>query len=263
MTASGTAASAPSASSAPSAPTRVLLQARYDTRLLLANGEQVLLTVIIPIGVLLGLWWFPSLAPIPDGSDATAIDAALAGALAVAVLASAFASLAIATGFDRRSGSLLLLATTPLSRGELIWARAISTLTIVFAQAILLAVVAGALGWRPTPPALAAIAFLVLGTMSLAACAVLIAGLLRAEATLAFANAIFLLLLVAGGTAIPISSLPAWLGWFASSLPSGALAEGLRWSLVDPIGVPMVPIVILIAWAVVASLLARRTFRWD
>ena len=94
---------------------RILLQAGYDTRLTMANGEQILLTVLIPIGVLLGLTYVPGLVIRVPGTSpsASAIDLALPGALAVAVLSSAFASLAIGTGFDRRSRSLLLLATTP------------------------------------------------------------------------------------------------------------------------------------------------------
>ncbi len=249
----------------PSRARRIRLQAGYDTRLTMANGEQLLLTVVIPIGVLLGLYWFPALALVPSGAatDTPRIDLALPGALTVAVLSSAFASLAIATGFDRRSGSLLLLATTPLSRTDLVWARAISTLTIVAGQVLILLVIAAALGWRPTPPAIAGAAFVVVGALSLAACAIMIAGVARAEATLALANGVFLLLLVAGGTAIPASSLPSWWAPVAQSLPSGALADGLRWSLLELPGLPTWSLLALIMWGAAATLVARRTFRWD
>lgn len=250
---------------APGRTRRISLQAGYDTRLTLANGEQLLLTVVIPIGVLLGLYWFPGLTLLPAGADAASprIDLALPGALTVAILSSSFASVAIATGFDRRSGSLLLLATTPLSRADLVWARALSTLTIVAGQVSVLLVIAAALGWRPTVRSGASAAFVVLGALSLAACAVMIAGVVRAEATLALANGVFLLLLVAGGTAIPASSLPTWWSPIAQSLPSGALADGLRWSMLDLPGVPLWPLVVLLVWGAAATLIARRTFRWD
>lgn len=244
---------------------RIGIQAAFDARLTIANGEQILLTLVIPIGVLLGLYWFPGLALLPADADPTTprIDLALPGALTVAVLSSAFASLAIATGFDRRSGSLLLLATTPLSRADLVWARAVSTLAIVAGQVLVLAVIAGALGWRPSARSATALIMCLVGSLSLAACAVMVAGVLRAEATLALANGVFLVLLVAGGTAIPASSLPSWWAPIAQSLPSGALADGLRWSLLELPGLPIWPVIVLVAWGVLATFIARRTFRWD
>lgn len=250
---------------APSRFRRVLVQAAYDTRLTMANGEQILLTVLIPIGVLLGLTFVPGLVFRPDGvgQEVTAIDLAVPGALAVAVVSSAFASLAIGTGFDRRSRSLLLLATTPLSRVELVWARAVSTVLIVIGQTLVLAIIATIIGWRPGPRDAFLLVFIVIGALSLAACAVMVAGLLRAEATLALANGIFLLLLVAGGTAIPASSLPGWWAPIAAILPSGALADALRWSSLDLSGTPILAIIILLLWGAAASVIARMTFRWD
>lgn len=244
---------------------RIAIQAGYDTRLTMANGEQILLTVLIPVGVLLGLTYIPGLVIRPDdvGADATPIDLAVPGALAVAVVSSAFASLAIATGFDRRSRSLLLLATTPLSRVELVWARALSTMVIVAAQVVVIAVIALFLGWRPDARSGWLVAFAVIGGLSLAACAVMIAGLLRAEATLALANGIFLVLLVAGGTAIPATSLPGWWSMIAQALPSGALAQSLRWSALDLTGFPVASLAVILVWGVAASVIARRTFRWE
>lgn len=244
---------------------RIAIQAGYDTRLTMANGEQILLTVLIPIGVLLALSWVPGLVVRPSGVNESMdpVDLALPGAIVVAVLSSAFASLAIATGFDRRSRSLLLLATTPLSKAELVWARAVSTLVIVAGQVIVIIAIAFILGWRGDSRALWVIAFVILGALSLAACAVMIAGLLRAEATLAVANGIFLVLLVAGGTAIPSSSLPGWWAMLAQSLPSGALAQTLRWSFLDLSGFPFISILVLLFWGAIATFIARLTFRWD
>jgi ABC-2 type transport system permease protein len=244
---------------------RIGIQARYDTRLTMANGEQILLTLLIPVGVLLGLTYVPGLIVRPPGTDPllTPVDLAVPGAVAVAVLSSAFASLAIGTGFDRRSRSLLLLATTPLSRVELVWARALSTVGIVLGQVIVIGVIAAALGWRPDSRWVWLVMLIILGALSLAACAVMTAGLLRAEATLALANGIFLVLLVAGGTAIPVSSLPGWWAAIASALPSGALAEGLRWGALGLDGLPVIPVITLIIWGIIASAIARVTFRWD
>ena len=247
---------------------RILRQAAYDFRLTMANGEQLLLTMLIPIGILFGLVYatgIPVTAGIEDTAAFQRIDFVLPGVLTVAVLSSAFASLAIATGFDRRSGALLLLATTPLSRVDLILARALSTLVIVLAQTMVLCLISLTLGWRPSGMALASLAYVIVGALSLAACAVTVAGLLRAEATLAIANGLFLILLVAGGTALPAASLPDVLAWLARFLPSGALGEGLRTSMLEGAlnTSAWIPLVVLLAWGLVAALVARRTFRWD
>jgi ABC-2 type transport system permease protein len=243
-------------------------QAIFDLRLTLANGEQLLLTVVIPLAVLFGLTFATGIDLGDSSTSLPRVSLALPGVLTVAILSSAFASLAIATGFDRRSGSLLLLATTPLTRADIVWARALATVALVLGQVISLSIVAVGLGWRPTGAVFISLAIIILATFSLAACAVAIAGILRAEATLAVANGIFLILLVAGGTALPATALPAPLALFAQSLPSGALGEALRVSMTD-IGAAgiwpaiVVPVAVLTGWLLVGSLIARKTFKWS
>ncbi len=243
-------------------------QAGFDLRLTLANGEQLLLTVIIPLAVLLGLTFATGIDLGDSGSTLPRVTWALAGVITVAILSSAFASLAIATGFDRRSGSLLLLATTPLSRSDIMWARALATLVLVFGQVLALSIVAAFLGWRPSGAMGVTLAVIILGTFSLAACAIAIAGILRAEATLAVANGAFLVLLVAGGTALPASVLPDPLATIAQALPSGALGDALRITMVETSTAVMwpavlVPLGVLTVWLIVGGVIARRTFRWS
>ena len=90
-----------------------------------------------------------------------------------------------------------------------------------------------------------------------------LAGLLRAEATLAVANGVFLILLVAGGSALPLETLPAPLATLVGWLPSAALGDGLRTTLAGAPGSWPVDLLILALWGVAASLIAGRTFRWD
>jgi ABC-2 type transport system permease protein len=243
-------------------------QSLFDLRLTLANGEQLLLTVIIPLAILIGLTFATGIDLGDSGSSLPRVSLALPGVLTVAMLSSAFASLAIATGFDRRSGSLLLLATTPLTRNDIVWARALATLALVLGQVVALSVVAAVLGWRPAGSGLISLGVIILGTFSLAACAVALAGLLRAEATLAVANGVFLVLLVAGGTALPATALPAPLAVIAQALPSGALGEALRLTMTDTHSTALwpaiaVPVVILVVWLLLGGFIARKTFRWS
>jgi ABC-2 type transport system permease protein len=84
-------------------PRKVLSHALMEFRLLLRNGEQLLLALVIPLGLLLLLGGTGLGDRLPLG-DGPAIDLAVPRVLALAVLSSSFTSLAIATGFERRYG---------------------------------------------------------------------------------------------------------------------------------------------------------------
>ena len=133
--------------------------------------------------------------------------------LALAVLSTAFTSQAIATGFERRYGVLKRLGSTPLSRGGLIGAKTVTVLGVELAQAVILLGVGLALGWQPNTAGPAAAIWVVLlvlaGTAAFSGLGLLLAGTLRAEATLALANLIYLVLLGIGGIIFPLTKYPA------------------------------------------------------
>lgn len=235
-------------------------QARWEARLLLRNGEQLLLTFVIPIGLLLGLS-LTSLMASAYGKDRT--PQALATVLTVSVISAAFTSLAIATGFERRSGALRFLGTTPLTRVELLAGKSLATLVVTALSAVAVCVTALVLGWRPESSSAWAVAVLLLGTASFAAWGVGLAGLFRAEAVLAIANGLFLLLILFGGVVVPPISLPGPLAALAPWLPSGALADALSRVLV--LGQPpaLSSMLVLVAWLGAGTTLAARTFRWS
>ena len=104
--------------------------------------------------------------------------------------------------------------------------------------------------------------FLLAGTWAFVALALLLAGAVRAEGVLAIANLAWILFLVLGGVILPRSELPAGLSHVAAALPSSALADGLRAALVDG-RLDGIRLLLLLGWAVVATLLAKRTFRWS
>lgn len=244
---------------------RIMAQGLADVRGTLRNGEQLLLTLVIPLALLVGLTLFDV---VPTAAGQSTINVVAPSVIALAVMSTAFTSLAIATGFDRRSGALKLLGTTPLTRSELVSARALSVVLIEVVQLVLITAVALLLGWSPAGSAIAALALVVLGTAAFAAWGVALAGLLRAEATLAVANGIYLILLLAGGVVVPQSVYPAPLAAVVSLLPSGALAGGLRQALestaVNPgVSWPVAAMAVLAVWAVVGYVVAARTFKWE
>ena len=243
-----------------SAPRRALAHARWEARLLLRNGEQVLLTLVIPVGIMLGLT-LTDVFVQSDGDDRVA--RALATVLAVSVISAAFTSLAIATAFERRSGALRFLGTTPLTRTELLSGKALATLLMTALSAGAACATALAVGWRPVAGSAWAVPVVVVGTATFAAWGMALAGLLRAEAVLAVANGVFLFLLMFGGVVIPAASLPGPLAVLAPWLPSGALVEALSAAVVDGSAPTWTSIGILLVWAAVGTGLAARTFRWS
>lgn len=243
-----------------SATQRTVAQAGWEARLLMRNGEQLLLTVVIPVGILLALT-LTDLVATATGPDR--LPTALATVLSVSVLSGCFTSLAIATAFERRSGALRFLGTTPLTRTELLVGKLLATAAVTAISVIVVTVLAVVLGWRPTVGSAWAVPELVLGAAVFAAWGFALAGLLRAEAVLAVANGIFLLLLMFGGIVVPASSLPGALGTVVAWLPSGALASSLADTLVSGAAPGLQAVVVLLAWFAAGTVIARRTFRWS
>ncbi|MEV6826909.1 ABC transporter permease [Amycolatopsis sp. NPDC051102] len=232
--------------------------ARVEASLTLRHGEQVLLTLLIPLALLIGLSLLDILPASQLGSTAK-VDWITPRILALAVMSSAFTGQAIALGFDRRYGVLKRLSATALPRWLLVAGRLIAALVVVVLQSVILGIVAAFLGWSPSASGLlSAVLLLVLGTLAFGALGVLLGGALRAEAVLALANIVWFVLLLAGGILLAPSALPAGLAHVVELLPSGALAEGMRSALVDGAFAPG-PMAVLAAWAVVAGAVASRT----
>lgn len=245
--------------SAPATPgRRWLAQTRFETATILGHGEQLLVALVLPVLALVGL----ALTDVPDLGDGRRIDVATAGVLALAVVSTAFTGQAIATGFDRRQGVLRLLGVSPLGREGLIAGKLGAVGFVIVVQLVVLGAVAAVLGWRPNPsgllPALVTVA---LGGAAFLALAMLLAGTVRAEAVLALANLVWVLLLGLG-ILLPTERLPDGIRSVAGALPSGALGDGMRVSLVEG-GWPLGPWLVLTVWALVAGLAAARWFRWS
>ncbi|MFJ3445097.1 ABC transporter permease [Streptomyces sp. NPDC086081] len=256
MTATGTYTPKPGAAPLPR---MIAAQALLETRMLLRNGEQLLLTVVIPT-LLLVLF---STVDIVDTGSGEAVDFLAPGILALAVMSTAFTGQAIATGFERRYGVLKRLASSPLPRWGLMTAKTLSVLVTEVLQVILLTVIAFSLGWSPRGNPVAVLLLLVLGTAAFSGLGLLMAGTLKAEATLAAANLVFLLLLVGGGVVVPLDKFPEGAQDVLGLLPIAALSDGLRDVLQHGAGTPWGDLGILAVWAVAALAAAGALFRWE
>lgn len=241
---------------------QVRAQAGMEMRLMLRNGEQLLVAIVIPVMALVG----GVLAARRGGIDleGRGVDELTPGVLALAVMSTAFTSLAIATGFERRYGLIKRLGASPLPRSGLLLGKWGGLLVVQVIQVLVIAAVALGLGWNPGG-GVAGVAYAlvagVTGAAAFAALGLLLAGTVRAEATLAIANLVYLLLLVGGAVVLPRSSYGAF-GEVMGILPSAALGDAMRSALIDG-HFALVPVLVLLGWAAVGAAAVSRYFRWE
>ncbi len=236
-------------------PRMVAAQMAMELRLTLRRGESLLLTLAIPLGLLA----FFGTVDVVDAPVAFLVP----GILALAVMSTAMTGLAIATGFERQYGVLKRLGATPLPRSGLLLAKTLSVLAVEALQAVLVVAVGLLLGWSPggTRAVVLAVGFVALGTAAFAGLGLLMAGRLRAEATLAAANLVYVVLLIGGAVVAPPSAYGG-AGWVLEHLPSGALGSGLREALIAG-NTPWLHIGVLVFWAALGTMLTARTFKWE
>jgi ABC-2 type transport system permease protein len=266
--ATGPAAPAPHAGAAPWLRT-VLAQTGMELKLLVRSGESLLVTFGIPLGILL---FFSVVDVLPTG-EGDPVEFLVPGVLAISVMSTAFVAQAIQTAFERKYGVLKRLGGTPLTRSRFLVAKSLAVLTLVAVQtALVLAIARFGLGWSPAAGAGGAattdvalvVGAMLLGTAAFTALGLLLAGALRAEATLALTNALYLLLLLVSGLTIDLDSLPGPLARASTFLPSGALGVLLRDGLTpEEVALRGLAGAVLALWTVAAVALAARTFRWE
>ncbi|HUX87439.1 MAG TPA: ABC transporter permease [Chloroflexota bacterium] len=244
----------------PSSSRAVAAQTQMELTLTMRRGENVLVTVIIPVVLLV---FFASLNVIPAGNG-SGLNFLVPGILALAIISTGMVNLGIATAYERYYGVLKRLGGSPLPRWGLLVAKALAVLALEIFQILLLYVVAHfGYGWQPHLQVPLAVAAVILGTIAFSALGLAMAGALRAEATLAIANGLYLLFLLLGDIVLPLDHLPALLRPIASVLPATVLSDTLRAAVVPGASASSFSFIALVAWAVVASVLAIRTFRWE
>ncbi len=231
-------------------------QTTAELTLLLRNGEQVLLTMIIPLALLVGL----SLVPVVSVTGRR-VDFFVPGILALAVMSTAFTGQAIATGFDRQYGVLKRLGATPLPRSTLLQAKTLAVLGVEVLQVSLICLVGFALGWHPHGDLPEMVLLLAAGTAAFTGLGYLVGGTLPGLTALAVANLLWFALLALGGVVFPLREYGGG-EQVLQFLPSAALSDGLRELFQH--GVLVVhDVVTLVLWAVVGLALAARWFRWE
>ena len=243
------------------APRRRMLgaQTAMEFRLLLRNGEQVALNFVIPLLLL----FFFNLPLLYSLGVPRRIDFVVPSIIALAVMSAAFTGLAIGTGFERKYAVLKRLGATALPRSVLVSGKTLAVLLLELVQVALICAFGFALAWHPRGDPALVVLLVVLGTLAFGGLGLLLAGTVRAEVTLAAANLIWLVLLFAGGIAIPLSKYPGGVADVLQYLPSAALSDGLHQVLQSGRAVPLHDVLTLLVWCAVALPAAARWFRWE
>jgi ABC-2 type transport system permease protein len=239
-----------------SVPRMLGAQFGLELKLLLRNGEQLLLTMFIPITLLVGLTLLPlgSFGPNRAATFTPAI-------MALAVVSTAFTGQAIAVAFDRRYGALKRLGATALPVWGIIVGKSLAVVSVVFLQSIILGAIGFALGWRPSLAGLVLGAVVIaLGTAGFAALGLLLGGTLKAEVVLALANLLWFVFAGLGALTVGGGMVPHGVEWVARLTPSGALTEALSQAMT--LSVDWFGLAVLVVWGGVAALGALRWFRF-
>lgn len=236
-----------------------LAQLRVELALSLRNGEQLLVNLLIPLGLLV----FFSKVKVLATDASEPVDFLAPAVLALAVMSSSLVSLGIGTGFERHYGVLKRLGATPLGRPRWVLAKFGAVLVIEAGQFAVLIATALLLGWSPGGNWAAAIAAAVLGTAAFGGLALLLAGTLGGLTNLAVCNGLYLALMVTGGMVVPFEDMPGPLRAVATAFPAAPLADLMIGALRAGTDVHGVSWVVLGAWALVMPLLAAWRFRWD
>lgn len=233
-------------------------QLRQELTVMIRNGEQLLLLVVIPVALLV---FFSQTDFLPTGNE-NKIDFLLPGILSLAVISTAMVSLGIATGFERSYGVLRRLGTTPLGTRRLVAAKISAICIIEIAQLVILTVVGLLLGWNPSRiNLLQVLVFIILGTACFAGIGLTLAGRLRAEMNLAAQNGLYLVFLLLGGIFVASDELPSTLSKVSSFSPSSLFSGLLRDSFNNT--VVLADAVALSCWAIATCTIAVVSFRWS
>lgn len=240
-------------------------QLAMELRLTVRRGENLVVTLGIPLLLLVFLADVDVIGSATG--QASRLDQLVPGILCLALISTGLVSLGIATAFERGNGTLKRLASSPLPRWALVAAKTGAVLATVVAQVVVLGAVGTLLGWAPPGGPLVALLsaspWLALGTVCSAFGGLLLAGLLRPEATLALANALYLLILLLGGVIVPLAQLPDPVATFAGALPPALMADLVRGALTPGAAAGPWEWLALAGWTVALLVATLATFRTE
>ena len=239
--------------------TSFLAQFKVELLLMLRQGENLLVILVLPILLLV---LFTSARIFPAGS-VHPVEFLVPGILTVALMSTGMVTLGISTAYQRYYRVLKRLGGSPLPRSALAAAKAAAVLVVEVVQVVLLLAIANfGLGWSTHGSIGLAVVVLLVGAVGFAGIGLALAGAVRAELTLGGANGLYLLFLILGGVVLPVSHLPSFVQPLANLLPATALSSSLR-AVLEGAAPAAGNLALLGGWTAAALLAAGLWFRWE
>lgn len=241
----------------------LLTLTRVESALLAREPAAVLFTLLLPL-VLLVLNGSAGNAPNPVFGGAGTVDVLMAGYLVYVMATSAIMGLAETLADYRDKGILRRMRITPLRPWQILGSHALTHLAMCGVGAVLLVGV-GAVAYGLNPPQLwtATILAVLVSAVSLISLGFLLGALLPSvRTTQAVAAAFYFPAIFVSGALFPREVLPVFAQRIGDVLPMTyavrAIREGWTLGTVDGVG-----LLVLAGTALVATLVALRTFRWE
>ncbi|AZA09223.1 ABC transporter permease [Corynebacterium pseudopelargi] len=226
-------------------------QGVMEAKLFMRHGEQLLLSFIIPLAGLVGLYFFPVAN--------TEMDNVVPTILAMAAMSSGFTGQAISLAFDRRYGALKRTGASGVPAWTIVLGKIIGVLAVSFVQLLLLGSTAMFLGWHPDGIGIVfGLILFFFGVATFTTFGLLMGGSLSSELVLGFANLLWFALVGVASIAM-ISPTPPSMG--LELVPSVALADGLRTAFSGSMPGPQ--LVILAGYCAIGGLGASRWFKFN
>ncbi|RCG30071.1 ABC transporter permease [Sphaerisporangium album] len=240
---------------------------RTETRLYLREPLTAFFTLLLPLGLLLILGSaIPGFRdPDPNLGGERVVDTQLPVMMIVlSIMVSAFSIIPSVLAVYRERGVLRRMSVTPVSPGALLLTQLVINLVTTVVAALLM-IMCGSLvfGTRmPTQLPVFALAF-VLGVCGLFALGLCLAAVVpNSRVAGGLGSVVMFPLMFLAGMWVPRELMPEILREIGDFTPTGAFGQALRdaWAGTTP---ETLHLAVLAAWAVAATLLAARTFRWE
>jgi ABC-2 type transport system permease protein len=238
---------------------------RVEAKLFLREPVAVLVVLALPLLLLLGFGLIPGFGdpdPFLGGQSGTEFIASIGVGIVLASIG--LSGLPATLGTYRERGVLRRLQATPVRPVTLLVAQLLVSGLAVLVSVVLIVGFGAAVFGIAVPRHLPGFGLaVVLGGGSLMAVGLLVAALARnARAASGIGMLLFFPSMFLAGIYVPIEALPQALRNAGDVTPLGAAVQAVRdtWGGEPP---RLVHVVTMVAYALVAGLVAARTFRWE
>jgi ABC-2 type transport system permease protein len=238
---------------------------RVEAKLFLREPVAVLVVLALPLLLLLGFGLIPGFGepdPFLGGQSGTEFIASIGVGIVLASIG--LSGLPATLGTYRERGVLRRLQATPVRPVTLLVAQLLVSGLAVLVSVVLIVGVGAAVFGIAVPRNLPGFGLaVVLGGGSLMAVGLLVAALARsARAASGIGMLLFFPSMFLAGIYVPIEALPQALRNTGDVTPLGAAVQAVRdtWGGEPP---RLVHVVTMVTYALVAGLVAARTFRWE